>query len=44
EHHFPRCAAFLSWYHEQGWTDHLETRAVPGVSRGPHEMPLVPFS
>ncbi|CAI9564152.1 unnamed protein product [Staurois parvus] len=31
----------------QGWTDSLETRALPegpGVSRGPHEMPLVPFS
>ncbi|CAI9546390.1 unnamed protein product [Staurois parvus] len=30
-----------------GQTDHLETRALPegpGVSRGPHEMPLVPFS
>ncbi|CAI9554309.1 unnamed protein product [Staurois parvus] len=30
-----------------GRTDHLETRALPegpGVSRGHHEMPLVPFS
>ncbi|CAI9556463.1 unnamed protein product, partial [Staurois parvus] len=32
---------------DQGRTDHLETRALPEgpwVSRGPHEMPLVPFS
>ncbi|CAI9623202.1 unnamed protein product [Staurois parvus] len=28
----------------QGQTDHLKTRALPEVSRGPHEMPLVPFS
>ncbi|CAI9554721.1 unnamed protein product [Staurois parvus] len=31
----------------QGRTDHLETRGTaqgPGVSRGPHELPLVPFS
>ncbi|CAI9614225.1 unnamed protein product [Staurois parvus] len=31
----------------QGRTDHLATLALPegpGVSRGPHEMPLVPFS
>ncbi|CAI9542452.1 unnamed protein product [Staurois parvus] len=31
----------------QGRTDHLGTRALPeglGVSRVPHEMPLVPFS
>ncbi|CAI9606809.1 unnamed protein product [Staurois parvus] len=27
----------------QGRTDHLETRALTEVSRGPHEMPLVPF-
>ncbi|CAI9611915.1 unnamed protein product, partial [Staurois parvus] len=30
----------------QGRTDHLETRGTargPGVSSGPHEMPLVPF-
>ncbi|CAI9594675.1 unnamed protein product [Staurois parvus] len=36
-----------SWCCVQGRTDHLETRALPEapeVSRGPHEMPLVPFS
>ncbi|CAI9573365.1 unnamed protein product [Staurois parvus] len=37
----------LVYWDQQGRTDHLETRALPegpGVSRGPHEMPLVPFS
>ncbi|CAI9586982.1 unnamed protein product [Staurois parvus] len=32
---------------DQGQTDHLNTRALPeglGVSRGPYEMSLVPFS
>ncbi|CAI9565381.1 unnamed protein product, partial [Staurois parvus] len=32
---------------KQGRTDHLEnsgTARGPRVSRGPHEMPLVPFS
>ncbi|CAI9572174.1 unnamed protein product, partial [Staurois parvus] len=27
----------------QGRTDYSNTRALPEVSRGPHEMPLVPF-
>ncbi|CAI9577876.1 unnamed protein product, partial [Staurois parvus] len=36
--------ADLVWI--QGRTDHSSTRALPegpGVSRGPQEMPLVPF-
>ncbi|CAI9621316.1 unnamed protein product [Staurois parvus] len=31
---------------QHGRTEHSSTRALPegpGVSRGPHEMPLVPF-
>ncbi|CAI9536101.1 unnamed protein product [Staurois parvus] len=36
----------IMYYHLQGRPDHSGTQALPegpGVSRGPHEMPLIPF-
>ncbi|CAI9542217.1 unnamed protein product [Staurois parvus] len=39
-------AACAMCVYMQGRTDHLETQPLPEgpeVSRGPHEMPLVPF-